>query len=302
MVKPEHLRTLREVVNRGSFAAAANRLGYTPSAVSQQMTALERELGVSLFIRSAHSVLPTNAAEVMARHAATVLGDLDRLVTAVRETHRDTRRQLRLGAFSSFVLHRIAPVLRQLPPDDRACFRLSVGEPSQLIPHLGAGGEMDAAIVYRVGDAGLSWPSSVEQRWIAEDPFKVVLPRSWPGLAPYRAEQLADLPWVVHHPASSDASFFDGLFARWGLHPRVVGYSDDFNATLAMVAAGMGAALIPELALPAHDPGIVVADVPWLRTSRSIFALVRPDRETARLSAFLDSLHRPDADAERGDG
>ncbi|MEU8105850.1 LysR family transcriptional regulator [Nonomuraea muscovyensis] len=293
MVKPEHLRTLREVIRRGSFAAAANRLGYTPSAVSQQMTALEREIGVRLFIRSAHSVLPTNAAEVMARHASTVLSDIDRLVAAVRETHRNTRRQLRLGAFSSFVLHRITAVLQQMSPDDRACFRLSVGEPSQLIPQLGAGGEMDAAIVYRVGDAGLSWPSSVEQRWIAEDPFKVVLPRSWPDLAPYRAEQLVDLPWVVHHPASSDASFFDGLFARWALHPRIVGYSDDFNATLAMVAAGMGAALIPELALPARDCGTVIADVPWLNTSRSIFALVRSDRETARLSAFLDSLHRP---------
>ncbi|GAA2271409.1 LysR family transcriptional regulator [Nonomuraea roseoviolacea subsp. roseoviolacea] len=293
MVKPEHLRTLREVISRGSFAAAANRLGYTPSAVSQQMSALEREVGVRLFIRSAHSVLPTGAAEVMARHASTVLGDIDRLVAAVREAHLDTRRQLRLGAFSSFVQHRVAGVLRRMPPDDRACFRLSVGEPSQLIPHLGAGGEMDAAIVYRVGDAGLSWPSSVEQRWIAEDPFKVVLPASWPDLAPYRAEQLVDLPWVVHHPASSDASFFEGLFARWDLHPRVVGHSDDFDATLAMVAAGLGAALIPELALPADLRGVVVADVPWLNTSRSIFALLRPDRETARLGTFLDALTNP---------
>jgi DNA-binding transcriptional LysR family regulator len=70
VVNPVHLKTLLEVTRLGSFAAAAATLGYTASAVSQQMSALERETGVTLFQRSARAVIPTEAAVVMTRHAA----------------------------------------------------------------------------------------------------------------------------------------------------------------------------------------------------------------------------------------
>ncbi|MER7498813.1 LysR family transcriptional regulator [Nonomuraea pusilla] len=289
MLKPEHLRTLREVVQLGSFAAAANRLGYTSSAVSQQMAALERATGVRLFDRSAHSVLPTSAAEVLARHATTVLTDIERMVATVQAVHRNSERQIRLGIFPSYA-DVLAGVLSRMEPEEREGVRITVAEPSQLIPRLGAGGETDAAIVYQVGNAGLAWPPALVRHWIAEDRYKVVLPRRWRDLEPYRVEQLADLPWIMHHPGSSDASFFDALFARWQLHPRVACHSDDFRVTMALIRAGVGAALIPDLALRDHGDDVVVADVPWLNTSRSVFALVRPDRETARLRSLLDAL------------
>ncbi|MFC4117906.1 LysR family transcriptional regulator [Nonomuraea zeae] len=289
MLKPEHLRTLREVVQLGSFAAAANRLGYTSSAVSQQIAALEKQIGVRLFERSARSVLPTSAAEVLARHAGIVLVDIERMIASVQAVHRGSERQIRLGVFPSFA-DRLAEVLRRMEPADLAGVRISVAEPSQLIPHLGTGGEMDAAIVYQVGNSGLSWPSALSRRWIAEDRYRLVLPASWPDLSPYRAEQLVDLPWIMHHPGSSDASFFEGVFSRWGLHPRVACHSDDFKITMTLIETGVGAAFVADLALAGHGPGVVVADVPWLNASRSIFALVRPDRETSRLQALLDAL------------
>jgi DNA-binding transcriptional LysR family regulator len=290
MLKSEHLRTLTEVIQRGSFAAAANRLGYTASAVSQQMALLERKTGVRLFHRSARRVLPTSAAEVMARHAAIVLADMDRMLAAVERTHRNTQQEIRLGVFPSFGLNVLPGLLREMEPDERAAVKVSVAEPSQLIPGLGVGGELDAAIVYQVGNSGLSWPSSVRRRWIAEDPFRVVLPGDWPSLAPYDVEQLVDLPWIMHHPASSDASVLAGVLNRWNLHPRVVAHSDDFSATLAMVGASLGAALVPELALRDRPEGVVVVDVPWLNVSRSIFALYLPDRETPRLRLLFDTL------------
>ncbi|MEV4096511.1 LysR family transcriptional regulator [Streptosporangium saharense] len=289
MLKPEHLRTLREVVQLGSFAAAANRLGYTASAVSQQMAALERKTGVRLFERSAHSVLPTDAAEVLARHAEIVLVDIERMVAAVQAAHRNSERQIHLGIFPSFA-DVLTGALRAMDPEERAGIRVSVAESSQLVPRLGAGGEMDAAIVYQLGNHGLSWPSTLERRWVAEDRYKVVLPRQWSDLAPHRVEQLTDLPWIMHHPGSSDASFLDGVFARWDLRPRVVCHSDDFKVTMAMIEAGMGAALVPDLALRRHGRDVLVADVPWLNTSRSIFTLLRPDRETARLRSLLEAL------------
>ncbi|WP_214416846.1 LysR family transcriptional regulator [Sphaerisporangium fuscum] len=289
MLKPEHLRTLREVVQLGSFAAAANRLGYTSSAVSQQMVALERATGVKLFERSARSALPTAAAEVLARQAETVLMDIERMVATVQAVHSSSGRRIHLGIFPSFA-QVLADVLRRTSPEERAGVKISVAEPSQLIPRLSAGGEMDAAIVYQVGNSGLSWPSALSRRWIAEDRYKVVLPREWSHLAPYRVEQLVDLPWIMHHPASSDASFLDGVFARWGLRPRVACHADDFKIIMSMVEAGVGAALVPDLALRGHGPDVVVADVPWLNTSRSIFTLIRPDRETTRLRSVLDAL------------
>src|SRR6478752_6021680 len=82
LINPVHLRTLVEVVRLGSFAAAATRLGYTASAVSQQMSALERDTGVALLQRSARSINPTEAAVVMTQHAAKVLTDIDALVAA----------------------------------------------------------------------------------------------------------------------------------------------------------------------------------------------------------------------------
>jgi DNA-binding transcriptional LysR family regulator len=301
MVKPEHLQTLREVINRGSFAAAANRLGYTASAVSQQMAALERETGVRLFHRSARSVLPTDAAEVMARHAQIVLADIDRLVAAVGQTHRSTAFEIRLGVFPSFGTHVLPDALRQLDPDGRANIRVIIDEPSGLIRRLGPGREMDAAIVYQVGQSGLSWPSSVHRRWIAEDWFKVVFPRTWRILPapPYPAEQLADLPWIMHHPGSSDATTVDAMFALLNLHPHVVCHSDDFNVTLALVASGLGAALVPDLALRGHRDDIVIADIPWFNISRSIFALIQPDRGSTELRMLLDALTTPMAPPER---
>lgn len=292
MLRPEHLRTLQEVIRRGSFAAAANRLGYTASAVSQQMAALERETGVRLFQRSARSVLPTEAAEVMNRHAVGVLAGIDMLVAAVDEAHRHTARKVRLGVFPSFGSAVLAPVLERRPAQRRTAIRVSVAEPSQLIRGLGTGGDLDAAIVYQVGQAGLSWPSMVTRRWIAEDRFKVVFPAVWRHLppAPYPADQLVDLPWIMHHPGSSDAVTFDSLFARWNLYPRVVCHSDDFTATLTLVAAGLGAALVPALALQPTPPGVVVADIPWFNISRSIFALVGPDRDSPVLARLIDDL------------
>ncbi|MGA4995482.1 LysR family transcriptional regulator [Nonomuraea bangladeshensis] len=289
MLKPEHLRTLREVVRLGSFAAAANRLGYTSSAVSQQMASLERETGVRLFERFAHSVLPTSAAEVLARQSETLLADIERMVATVREVHRNSEPQVRLGIFPS-ICDLLSSVLRDLEPEERSGIRLSVAEPSQLIARLGAGGEMDAAIVYQVGNSGLSWPSTLSRRWVAEDRYRLVLPRTWPDLSPHRAEQLVDLPWIMHHPGSSDATLFEAMLGHWKLHPRVVCHSDDFKVTLSLIGAGLGAALIPDLALRDHSPDVVVVDLPWLNISRSIFTLVRPERESARLQTLLDKL------------
>ncbi|MBT2546776.1 LysR family transcriptional regulator [Arthrobacter sp. ISL-65] len=293
MVNPVHLRTLLEVTRLGSFAAAAIRLGYTASAVSQQMSALERDTGVLLFQRSARSVVPTDAAMVMARHAAKVLTDIEALMAAASKTHDTTSQELRLGIFPSlatYVLPRIlrSPAWKGLAID----LRVSVAEPAQTIQGLRTGGDTDVALVYQVGQSGLAWPHTINRQWIGDDNFRVVLPAGW-GFrtdAKVAADHLSDMPWIMHHPGTSDATVIERLFAGCNLHPRVVAYSDDFHASLEMAAAGLGAALVPELALLHRPAGVVVLDVPEIRLARNVFALLINDKKTARVQLFVDLL------------
>lgn len=292
MINPVHLRTLIEVTRLGSFAAAAATLGYTASAVSQQMSALERDAGVVLFERAARAVIPTEAAVVMTRHAGKVLTDIEALLAAAKTEDTSTE-VLRLGIFPSlatYVLPRILknPAWKNLGIE----LKVSVAEPGQTIQGLRTGGELDVALVFQVGQTGLAWPHTINRQWVGDDDFRVVLPASW-GFgsdAKVTADHLAQMPWIMHHPGTSDAMVIERLFASCNLHPRVVAWSDDFHASLEMAAAGLGAALVPELALRKKPAGVVVLDVPEIRLARNVFALLINDRKTARVQLFVDLL------------
>lgn len=293
MVNPVHLRTLLEVTRLGSFAAAAARLGYTASAVSQQMSALERDTGVRLFQRSARSVVPTDAAMVMARHAAKVLTDIEALMAAASKTQDTTSQELRLGIFPSLATYVLPRILRSPAWKGLGInLRVSVAEPAQTIQGLRTGGDLDVALVYQVGQSGLAWPHTINRQWIGDDNFRVVLPSGWGFRTDARvaADHLSDMPWIMHHPGTSDATVIERLFAGCNLHPRVVAYSDDFHASLEMAAAGLGAALVPELALLHKPAGVVVLDVPEIRLARNVFALLINDKKTARVQLFVDLL------------
>lgn len=293
MLRPEHLVTLREVVRLGSFAQAGNRLGYTASAVSQQMSALERELGVRLFDRGSRTIVPTEASRTVLRHGAGVLSSIDNLRSAIGDSARHASRVVRVGAFPSLAIHALAPSIAEMADDQRRTIRVSVGEPSELIPALGAGGPLDLAFVYQVGQTGLSWSAALDSRWLAEDPFQIAYPRSWARRrsATDGVEDFANLPWISHRPGTSDASVIDGMFARWDLRPAIVGYSDDVHSTLGLVAAGLGAAALPRLLL-AHTPleGIEVIQPCWFSLSRHIFGLYRPECADAALNLVMDAV------------
>jgi DNA-binding transcriptional LysR family regulator len=290
MLKPEHLVTLREVVRLGSFARAANRLGYTASAVSQQVSALERELGARLFERGPRAVVPTDAARAVLRHSAAVLSAIDQLARAVGEPAPGGHGALRVGIFPSLATCVLAPALAEMPERRRHLIRVQVGEPSELVPSLGAGGDLDLAFVYQVGQSGLSWSTSLARKWLGEDPFQVAYPRSWSRRPSdsWDVDDFVNLPWILHRPGTGDAAVVDSVFARWELRPKVVGYSDDFHCTLALVASGLGAAVLPRLILGAMSPpGVAAIQPPWLNLSRSIFGLYRPESTDPTMTEVL---------------
>lgn len=293
MVNPIHLRTLLETVRLGSFAAAANRLGYTASAVSQQMAALERAVGVPLFERSARSAHPTEAATAMARHSVRVLADIDALLAATANAHGAIAQELRLAVFPSLARPLLAR-LRDRPEWDGSDvdLRFWVADPSPTIREIRAGREFDIALVYEVGETALTWPQAMRQEWLGDDEYRVVVPSAW-GLRPYEAttvHQLANLPWVVHHPGTSDAAIIDRLFRGRDLRPRTVGHSDDYTVTLQLVAGGFAASFVPALALHQLPDGVTVLDVPELRLARRVFALTPTDGAGSATDVFLGAV------------
>ncbi|ABY25157.1 transcriptional regulator, LysR family [Renibacterium salmoninarum ATCC 33209] len=169
--------------------------------------------------------------------------------------------------------------------------RIRVGEPPQTVHGLRQGGELDIALVYQMGQSGLAWPHTLHRQWVGDDLFKVVLPRGW-GMsdgARMSATQLTEMPWIMHHPGTSDATVIERLFASCNLHPQVVAYSDDFNASLALTGAGLGASLVPELVLRNSREKFVVVDVPEIRLARRIFALRMQENSQDQGSANTDN-------------
>lgn len=292
MVNPIHLRTLLETVRLGSFAGAANRLGYTASAVSQQMAALEREVGVTLFERSARRAQPTEAAAAMARHSVRVLADIDALLAATTSAHSTVAQELHVAIFPSLANTLISRVLTR--PEWRGSdidLRLWVADPSPVIQQIRSGREFDVAIVYQVADSGLTWPQAMRHEWLGDDHFRVVVPAGW-GFQPGETasiQQLSGFSWIFHHGATSDAVVIDRMFRSRDLRPRTIAHSDDYAVTLELVAGGFAASYVPELVL--HDPpaGVVALEVPELQMARRLFALTQTDDNSPRVSAFLDT-------------
>lgn len=276
MLNLVHLRTLVEVLRLGSFTGAGNRLGYTASAVSQQMSALERETGIQLFVRSARSAQPTESAHAVGQYALKLLRDAEGLVAAVSATVHGSVRELRVGVFPSAAMFILADVLESQEWRSLGIqLKITIGEPSTTVPRLRLGGELDVALVYQVGESGLVLPQGVTRHWIGDDPFCVVVPTAWDLSEGSRMsiDELANKPWLVHLRGSSDANVVESTLANAGLHPRVVASSDDFTATLRLVAAGHGMALVPQLTLAARPPGLTVVHVPELALSRKLIAL-----------------------------
>ncbi|GAA1886653.1 LysR family transcriptional regulator [Paeniglutamicibacter psychrophenolicus] len=293
MLNLTHLRTLVAVVQLKSFTAAGNRLGYTASAVSQQMQALERDAGLILFLRRAQSIQPTEAAHTMARYAEQILRDVESMLAAGASASRLAVKELRIGIFPSLATVAL-PLLVKSPSWQSMSYelRISVAEPSGVARELLAGGLLDVGVTYQVADSPLTLPQGVNRTFFAEDKFRVVVPIGWLNDRNERLgiTELGLKPWILHHKGSSDASITDELFMRAGIHPRIAAHSDDFNTTLRLVAAGYGAALVPDLALVDAPEGLGLVNVPELALSRNIFIVSTENCPSEAMDAFIQSL------------
>ena len=292
------LRAFHAVARSRSFSAAARELGYTQSVVSHHVAALERELGLTLVNRGTRPVSVTDAGTRLLRHTETALGHI---AAAEDELHAIAGLQsgnLRVGAFlsasNSFVPWAVARFEAE-HPDVRVSLE-HVEEPEEL--RRVRSGDLDLAVVYRVREQSENdRPRRVEgfeEVFLADDPYRVVLPPTHP-LARRRTLRLGELAHerFTAPPGGGFQPYrivLERLCADAGFEPIIAHEVNDVTVARAFVAAGLGVAVLPELALPPPHQDVAVRPVREIQPFRSIYATWLRDRRVPAVAYMVRYL------------
>jgi DNA-binding transcriptional LysR family regulator len=298
----QRLRAFTLVLDLGSVSAAASVLGYTQSAVSQQLAALEREVGEPLVDRSQRPLGPTRAGQALRPHIERVLAELSGAEAAVEDLRVGLRR-LRLAAFpsalSSFVPAAVRDV-RRADPD--VVIQVLQLETKEAVEHLREG-DADVAVVHYMPGIAVPETAGLERRRLMVDDLYVVVPDGH-RLARAAAVSIKDLehePFGLPRrdtPAGRFRSVVEHLCAEAGFSPRVAYELDDLPAAQAFVAAGIAVGAMHGLTLAAVPRGVTalpLAERP--AGSRTIEALAPATVRNPMVDTLLERL----AEAARAD-
>ncbi len=294
MLNVTRLKMLREVAGRGTIAAAAEALFMTPSAVSQQMAVLEREAGVPLLERSGRGVRLTAAGRGLVYNTERVLAALEHAEAELAAASQGVVGHVRVSAFPTAAKSVLVPALLHLR-EHHPNLRVSMIdlEPEEALPALKAR-DLDVALTYEwdllptIEDAG------VEREELFAEHVYVALPAEHPlagRTGRIAVAELADEEWVVGRDATSMLDLVAAATRRAGFEPHTDLHSMDFGVILAAVAAGLGVALVPPLALIGDVSGVAVRDLSDLDLNRSIWAAIRRGSgATPGIAAVLSAL------------
>lgn len=290
MLNPIHLRTLRECVRTGSFAEAGRVLGYTASAVSQQMVLLERAVGAPLFERSARSARSTNLAVWLAERSSDALAVLDTLDREVRSMVMGDEGTLRLASFAT-ANSRIMPdvlssVVARRP---HAEVQLDEGDPEEVIDDV-LTGTVDAAVVFEYDLDPRQWPSELSVEELMAEPLRLALPSGHPkaGTEVLSLRELSSDAWVCTRQDTAGARSLVRLAAESGFVPRIFFRSNDYSVLRELVSRGLGVAVLPGLAIVEDDLRIVrIAE--WQPTRR-VKVVYRGQNTNPLLPVVLECL------------
>jgi DNA-binding transcriptional LysR family regulator len=296
MLDVHRLAVLRSVVETGSIQSAATVLGYTPSAISQHLAALQRETGTQLLERHGRGVRPTDAGRLLAAHAARIQAQIAGAETALADLRAGKSRRLTVRYFATAGAVLLPPVIAELGarfPEVRLELRLGkglTGEPA------------DAEIM--VLDDTIRVPPGLRAIHLLDDPFLAVLPRTHP-LAGEKSLELGQLraePWIDNEwPSTLCREIVLRACGAAGFSPDFVVEAHDYATAAAFVATGLGVSVVPRLALGTIPATAAVAYRPITRPApvRSVFVLVKETNDAPVLAAFLDRLREVAAQSAR---
>lgn len=278
MLNVTRLRMLREVAARGTIAAAAEALFMTPSAVSQQMAVLEREAGVPLLERSGRGVRLTDAGRKLVDNTERVLAALEHAEADLAASAKGVVGHVRVSAFPTGARSVLIPALVQLRTQ-HPNLRVSMIdlEPEEARPALKAR-DLDVVITYEWDLLPTLEDAGTEREQLFSERIHLALPISHPlANRPGRISiaELADEEWIVGRDSTSMLDLVNAAARREGFEPQTDFHSMDFEVILAAVAAGLGVALVPPLALIGPLDDVAVRHVSGLDLNRTIWASIR---------------------------
>lgn len=293
MLDLRRLRILHAVSAYGSVTAAAAALGYSAPAVSQQLAALEREVGMELTERSGRGISLTPAAGILVTHTDALLTQLDAAESDLAALRDQAAGRIALAAFASAAAGIVpaawARLARSAP---RVEIELTQMEPEESLPAVRRG-ETDVAIAHEYDVLPRPLDPLFERRELLSDPVLIAVPADSPAAAgegPVRLRSLAGQSFLVPRASTSCAEMVQRACARAGFVPRVAARANDFQVLLSLAAAGAGVALVPRLAARNIPPGVRLTE-PAEPILRQVFTVSRRggDRKPA-VRLALDAL------------
>lgn len=266
----QQLRMLREVANLGTIAAAAEGLGYSASAVSQQLASIERNTGVRVLERIGRNVQLTDAGRELVRHADVVLAELERARASLERVNTVVAGRVSVGLSESMASRFLPPLLDTatlLHPELMIRTEEFPSEPSGV--EAVRSGELDACFVMTSSHAPVH--EGIVFEGLFRDWFRIVVHEDSPwGADTGQVElgELADVPFILSPSRVWCGRLVHSACRAAGFTPDVVHEIDDYPATLFLVAAGVGVSLVPELGLAHRPQGVrtISPAAPFCRT------------------------------------
>ncbi|MGO4255250.1 LysR family transcriptional regulator [Marmoricola sp. RAF53] len=259
------LRSLEAVQQHGSVVAAAEALGFTPSAVSQQIKRLERQSGVTLLERVGRGVILSGPGRILVTEGARIAADLERLETDLHAHAGAVAGEITLVGFSTAMRGLIGPAVAQVAAAHPALrVRLAELEPWDAVEQV-ATGQADVALVHRWGDVVLEIPDHLDRRVVHHDEAEVIVHEDHPlaGRGRVTPHDLVAERWIATPAGTICRQWLSRMYAGTGGLPRIEHTAMEFASHLRLVSAGLGIALVPRLGrgpLPANTRAVRVHD------------------------------------------
>ncbi|GAA2032948.1 LysR family transcriptional regulator [Yaniella flava] len=292
------LKMLRELHRRGTVTAAAESLHYSPSGISQQLTQLERDVGVVLVERVGRRVRLTELGLVLAEHAEEILGAVERASMALEQVQGGVTARLTAGVWASVASGLVTPALGALAKQHPGIEVRTVELAPESMAEAVLDGTLDFSFVIDYTNYPMVWDPALSREVIAVERLYAAAPAgSIPG-ATVSLTDLSEHPWILAGSRSHLGKAIRLACRRQGFEPQIMHTVEEQSTALVMVAGGLGVSLVSDLALDMvpDGVGIVALDQPVMRTVSIAWRSTPTPR--APLDLVVDAMRT--AAAERG--
>ena len=283
MLDVRKLRLLRELSHRGTIAAVAEALTYSPSAVSQQLTALERETGVPLLERTGRRVTLTPAARALVERTESILEILQEATSELASTKTAITGTLRIGVFPTAVAAILTPAVVALSTDHPGLALMVTELDPASVPDALREESLDIALLQEYDYVPVAADPGLQTEPLLEETVHLAALTAGP------LTERRDSAWIAGTPGTLCHALTIRACEAAGFTPRIRHHADDFGAVLALVAAGQGVAFVPDLGADAPPTAVVLTPLDIQR--RTHLAYRRGTGTHPAISAARTALH-----------